>query len=80
MNRRKTDKQNEEVDSALFTRISPNLHPGHGTNSVMIYLHYFFPPNIRTCAKLIHRRGGALCCVLLLAEKVRNANDEGFSL
>jgi hypothetical protein len=44
-----------------------------------------FPPNIRTCAngnkcgRDRHRIGGALRCDFLLAEKVRNANDEGSS-
>jgi hypothetical protein len=27
-----------------------------------------------------HRSGGALRCVFILAEKVRNANDEGWKL
>jgi hypothetical protein len=88
MNRHKTDKQrNENVNSALFTRISRNLHPGHGTNSVMICIHYFFrqifepAQNGNKCGRDRHRIGGALRCVFLLAEKkkVRNANDEGSS-
>jgi hypothetical protein len=45
-------------------------------NFLMIYLHDFFPPNIRTCAKLV-QEWWALRCVFLLAETVRNANDEG---
>jgi hypothetical protein len=78
MNRHKTDKQrNENVNSALFTRISRNLHPGHGTNSVMICIHYFFrqifepAQNGNKCGRDRHRIGGALRCVFLLAEKKR---------
>jgi hypothetical protein len=45
--------------------------------------HYFFrqifepAQNGNKCGRDRHRSGGALRCVFLLAEKVRNANGEG---
>jgi hypothetical protein len=54
-------------------------------NVVMICIHYFFrqifepAQNGNKCGRDRHRIGGALRCDFLLAEKVRNANDEGSS-
>jgi hypothetical protein len=51
----------------------------------MICIHYFFrqifepAQNGNNCGRDRHRIGGALGCDFLLAEKVRNANDEGSS-
>jgi hypothetical protein len=51
----------------------------------MIWTHYFFrqifepAQNGNKCGRDRHRSGGALRCVFLLAEKVRNANGEGSS-
>jgi hypothetical protein len=51
----------------------------------MIWIHYFFrqifepAQNGNKCGRDRHRIGGALRCDFLLAEKVRNANDEGSS-
>jgi hypothetical protein len=70
-----TKQTNKEVNSALFTRISRNLHPGHGTKSVMICIHYFFrqifepAQNGNKGGRDRHRIGGALRCDFLLAER-----------
>jgi hypothetical protein len=51
----------------------------------MIWIHYFFrqifepAQNGNKCGRDRHRIGGALRCDFLLAEKVRNANEEGSS-
>jgi hypothetical protein len=60
-------------------------HCSEDTTSVVICLHYFFrqifepAQNGNKCGRDRHRIGGALRCDFLLAEKVRNANDEGSS-
>jgi hypothetical protein len=68
--------------SGLLEKISSNISvPWYCNDLNTLLFRQIFEPaqNGNKCVRDRHRIGGALRCVFLLAEKVRNAKDEGSS-